>query len=266
MTELAITQATHAPEPSHEPFLVPVLTGHRRAEYLFSAAVWACAFAYFWIWWLEPRHHVDAFGTITVSLVLAWVTALPAYFIVVFYRAARPNGPLRLPAGSRVAMVVTKAPAEPFSVVSETLLAMLAQEVEHDTWLADEDPSPRLLTGAPSTGSSSRPARGDPIIIARRGPDARGARKATSPSSTTTTATAATISWRNSMQIMCPRPTISSTCCVRSPIQRSAMSRPPAFATRTLLKAGRHVEGSMPRPACMVRSKPVTMAAWRRCA
>ncbi|MGO8112792.1 hypothetical protein AB9E26_36495, partial [Rhizobium leguminosarum] len=62
---------------------------------------------------------VDAFGTITVSLVLAWVTALPAYFIVVFYRAARPNGPLRLPAGSRVAMVVTKAPAEPFSVVGK---------------------------------------------------------------------------------------------------------------------------------------------------
>jgi hypothetical protein len=56
VTELAITQATHAPEPSHEPLLVPVLTGHRRAEYLFSAAVWACAFVYFWIWWMEPRH------------------------------------------------------------------------------------------------------------------------------------------------------------------------------------------------------------------
>jgi cellulose synthase (UDP-forming) len=70
VTELAITQATHAPELSHEPLLVPVLSGHRRAEYLFSAAVWLCAFAYFWIWWLEPRHHVDAFGTITVSHVL----------------------------------------------------------------------------------------------------------------------------------------------------------------------------------------------------
>ncbi|MGO6816264.1 glycosyltransferase family 2 protein [Rhizobium brockwellii] len=163
MTELAITQATHAPEPSHEPLLVPVLTGHRRAEYLFSAAVWACAFAYFWIWWLEPRHHVDAFGTITVSLVLAWVTALPAYFIVVFYRAARPNGPLRLPAGSRVAMVVTKAPAEPFSVVSETLLAMLAQEVEHDTWLADEDPSPETLNWCSGHGVlvSTRKGRSD---------------------------------------------------------------------------------------------------------
>ncbi len=161
--EPAITQATHAPEPCQEPLLVPVLTGYRRAEYLFSAAVWACAFAYFWIWWLEPRHHVDAFGTITVSLVLAWVTALPAYFIVVFYRAARPNGPLRLPAGSRVAMVVTKAPSEPFSVVSETLLAMLAQDVEHDTWLADEDPSPETLDWCSGHGVfvSTRKGRSD---------------------------------------------------------------------------------------------------------
>ena len=50
-----------------------------------------------------------------------------------------------LPAGSRVAMVVTKAPSEPFSVVATTLKAMLAQAYPHDTWLADEDPSPETL-------------------------------------------------------------------------------------------------------------------------
>ncbi len=42
-------------------------------------------------------------------------------------------------------MVVTKAPSEPFGVVAETLRAMLAQNVPHDTWLADEDPSPETL-------------------------------------------------------------------------------------------------------------------------
>jgi cellulose synthase/poly-beta-1,6-N-acetylglucosamine synthase-like glycosyltransferase len=132
------------PEKS-EPLLVPVLSGYRRAEFLAGAGLWATSLVYFWGWWLEPRHHVSAFGSIIVTAVLAWVTLVPVYFITVFYRAAKPNGPLRLPAGSRVAMVVTKAPSEPFSVVSETLKAMLAQDVPHDTWLADEDPSEATL-------------------------------------------------------------------------------------------------------------------------
>ncbi|WP_454854752.1 glycosyltransferase [Rhizobium binxianense] len=163
MSEHAITRATNASERSREPLLVPVLTGYRRVEYLFSAGVWAVAFVYFWAWWLEPRHHIDTFGSITVSLVLAWITVLPAYFIVVFYRAAKPDGPLRLPAGSRVAMVVTKAPSEPFSVVKETLQAMLAQDVQHDTWIADEDPSAETLDWCARHGVfvSTRKGRSD---------------------------------------------------------------------------------------------------------
>ncbi|MEY9625611.1 glycosyltransferase family 2 protein [Sinorhizobium fredii] len=128
-----------------EPLTVPVLTGYRRAEYLVGAAAWLAALAFFWAWWLEPHHHRDFFGSLTVTAVLAWITLLPGYFIAVFYRARKPNGPLRLPAGTRVAMVVTKAPSEPFAVVAETLEAMLAQDVSHDTWLADEDPSPPTL-------------------------------------------------------------------------------------------------------------------------
>lgn len=38
-------------------------------------------------------------------------------------------------------MIVTKAPSEPWSIVKQTLKAMLAQDYAHDTWLADEDPS-----------------------------------------------------------------------------------------------------------------------------
>jgi len=49
----------------------------------------------------------------------------------------------RKPSGSRAAMVVTEAPSEPFRMVAETLKAMLALDVTHDTWLADEAPSPR---------------------------------------------------------------------------------------------------------------------------
>ncbi|WP_265516783.1 glycosyltransferase family 2 protein [Nitratireductor luteus] len=125
--------------------MVPVLTGWRRVEYLAGVALWLVALIYFWAWWLRPEHHVDLLGSITVTLVLAWVTLLPAYFLAVFYRAMKPNGPLQLPAGSRVAMVVTKAPSEPFPIVAETLKAMLAQNVPHDTWLADEDPSLETL-------------------------------------------------------------------------------------------------------------------------
>lgn len=127
------------------PLMVPVLTDRRRAEFLVGAFAWLVALVNFWVWWLEPDHYVGLFGFLSVTVVLAWVTLLPAYFMVIFYRSRRPNGPLQLPVGSRVAMVVTKAPSEPFLIVAVTLNAMLAQDVPHDTWLADEDPSPETL-------------------------------------------------------------------------------------------------------------------------
>lgn len=46
--------------------------------------------------------------------------------------------------GLRVAMIVTKAPSEPWDVVKTTINAMLNQEIDgypYDVWLADEDPS-----------------------------------------------------------------------------------------------------------------------------
>ncbi len=60
-------------------------------------------------------------------------------------------------------MVVTKAPSEPFEVVAETLCAMLAQNVPHDTWLADEDPSPATLAWCREHGVfvSTRKGRAD---------------------------------------------------------------------------------------------------------
>ncbi|WP_394893699.1 glycosyltransferase family 2 protein [Mesorhizobium sp. AaZ16] len=125
--------------------MTPILTGYRRIEFLAEVLVWFATLIYFWVWWLEPAHYIGFFGFLTVTIVLAWVTLLPAYFLVIFYRGRRPDGPLRLSAGSRVAMVVTKAPSEPFSVVAVTLEAMLAQNVPHDTWLADEDPSLETL-------------------------------------------------------------------------------------------------------------------------
>jgi cellulose synthase (UDP-forming) len=128
-----------------EPAQVPVLRGYRQKEYLAGAAIWLAMLFYFWAWWLRPEHYIGFWGFTLVTAILAWVTLLPAYFIALFYRAQKPHGPLRLPVGSRVAMVVTKAPSEPFSVVATTLKAMLDQAFPHDTWLADEDPTQETL-------------------------------------------------------------------------------------------------------------------------
>ncbi len=146
-----------------EPLLVPIFTGRKRVAYILFVVLWATAVGYFWHWWLFTAVHTHLVGSIVVSAILAWITIQPAYFILVFYNARRPNGPLRIPAGSRVAMVVTKAPSEPFPVVAETLLAMLAQSVPHDTWLADEDPSPETLAWCEAHGVfvSTRKGRAD---------------------------------------------------------------------------------------------------------
>lgn len=126
-----------------EPFgtsLVPLLEGRLRLEFVLGCVAWASAFLYFWTWWLKPEHNIGNWTYIYVTILQAWITFLPGYFLVIFFRGKRTTGEVELPPGSRVAMVVTKAPSEPFSVVRETLLAMLAQNYPHDTWLADEKP------------------------------------------------------------------------------------------------------------------------------
>ena len=53
----------------------------------------------------------------------------------------KPNPELEIPREWRIAMIVTKAPAEPWSLVRTMLEHMLAQDVPLDTWLADESTS-----------------------------------------------------------------------------------------------------------------------------
>ncbi len=143
-----------------EPRLVPLLNARQRTEFFVGCAAWLVAILYFWGWWLQPAHVGGTATFILVSLVLAWVTLEPLYFLVIFAGASKPAGPVSLPPGSRVAMVVTKAPSEPFSVVAETLTAMLAQDYPHDTWLADEDPSPETLAWCAARGVKVSTRRG----------------------------------------------------------------------------------------------------------
>lgn len=123
--------------------LVPVLNQHDRRIQSVAIAAWMVALVYLWSWWLQPDHNINTVNFIVASLILAWVTLLPLYPLLIVIGGKRTEGRLSLPKNTRVAMIVTRAPSEPFHVVKKTLEAMLAQDVPHDTWLADEDPNPR---------------------------------------------------------------------------------------------------------------------------
>jgi cellulose synthase/poly-beta-1,6-N-acetylglucosamine synthase-like glycosyltransferase len=131
--------------PRQAAFLAPLHSSVQKIEHLVASALWLAALVHFWGWWLQPAHYIGAVGFVLVSLVLAWATLLPLYFLAIFMNAKVPAPKLAPPGDLRVAMVVTKAPSEPFAVVEETLRAMLRQTLPHDTWLADEDPSPETL-------------------------------------------------------------------------------------------------------------------------
>src|ERR1700758_1530951 len=129
----------------NQPFLVSAMSTVQRRELVCILAAWVVAGALFWKWWFEPRHIVDLWRFAFNSAVLACVMMLPAYYFIFFARIKKPNPRLRFPVGHRVAMVVTKAPAEPWELVRRTLEGMLAQNYPHDTWLADEDPGAETL-------------------------------------------------------------------------------------------------------------------------
>lgn len=130
------------------PYLAPLLSPAEYKGQSLLAIFWAAAALWFWFWWLDPSN-VDVgagwfgwFKFAVVSLLIGWITFLQAFFLFFSLRAVRPAGPDPAESQLRVAMIVTKTPSEPFDVVRRTLEAMLAQDLPHDTWLADEDPSP----------------------------------------------------------------------------------------------------------------------------
>ena len=150
-------------DPPRGPLLERILTGRAKAQYVAGALIWLATLAFFWAWWLEPEHNNGTMSFVVVSALLAWTTLLPLYFVVIFFRSVKPAGPLQVSPGTRVAMVVTKAPSEPFAVVAETLECMLSQDYPHDTWLADEGPAPDTVAWCERRGVriSTRKGRED---------------------------------------------------------------------------------------------------------
>src|SRR5260370_32115000 len=110
--------------PPGDPSLERILTGRRKAGYVVGVLIWLGTLAFFWVWWLSPNHVIGLTSFIVVSAVLAWTTLLPLYCVVIVYKSVRPVAPLRIPSAMRVAMVLTKAPSEPFAVVASSVCFM----------------------------------------------------------------------------------------------------------------------------------------------
>ncbi|HVT65827.1 MAG TPA: glycosyltransferase family 2 protein [Mycobacteriales bacterium] len=127
-------------------YLVPVLSRKQEAVLRLLVTGWLCTSALFWLWWLAPSRGAWTLGRGVGTAAMAWLFLLGAYFLFFACRICRPNPALPFPE-LRVAIVVTKAPAEPWSVVEKTLRAMLAQDMpyRYDVWLADERPSGKAL-------------------------------------------------------------------------------------------------------------------------
>ncbi len=145
------------------PRLVSAIPPRRRRVYRAITLAWLVSVAVFWHWWLQPGHATGDGRYALITALLLWIYFLQGFFLVISQRAVRSAEPDPEPDRFRVAMIVTKTPVEPFAVVRRTLEAMLAQDHPHDTWLADEDPSPETLAWCAANGVrvSTRKGRED---------------------------------------------------------------------------------------------------------
>ena len=145
-TEVPDTEVADTEVPAAVPSLVPVLGFRDELRLRLLAASGVAGTAWFWLWWVSAGHGTWDIPTVLVTGLLAWIYVLPLYFFFFVCRMTRPNPNVAIP-DLRVAMVVTKAPSEPWPVLQRTLRAALDQEFPHpyDVWLADERPTEETL-------------------------------------------------------------------------------------------------------------------------
>ena len=138
---------------SDNKFFVEVMSPRQKRTFVFFAIIWLITLISFWSWWLRAEHFITWTGMVLTGFVLFWGTITPAWYFYFAGRMKRPNPKLPIPKG-RVAMIVTKAPSEPWPVVRKTLEAMLTQNFprKYHVWLADEDPSEETLAWCKSHG------------------------------------------------------------------------------------------------------------------
>ncbi|WP_458683057.1 glycosyltransferase family 2 protein [Prescottella equi] len=142
--------------------LQPALPKTARRAIAALTAGWLLTFLAFTTWWLMPAHRIAGSGFVLNSIPLLAVLSLSIYFLRAVNRTRRVDASVPVP-DLRVAMVVTKAPSEPWPLVRTTLEAMLAQNYpgRYDVWLADEEPSPETVAWCAGHGVSISTRRGD---------------------------------------------------------------------------------------------------------
>ena len=141
-------------------WLVTVLNKKQSAQLRLLIGLWLIATMAFAIWWMQPAHFTGPIRFGFNSFILAWSLIIPGYYFYFICWMKKPNLELEIPFSWRIAMVTTRAPAEPFAKVKQTLLAMKAQALAHDTWLADEDPNDETLKWCADHGVSVSSRKG----------------------------------------------------------------------------------------------------------
>ncbi|MGH2874592.1 MAG: glycosyltransferase family 2 protein [Solirubrobacteraceae bacterium] len=131
----------------HDRHLRPGLRVGQRLRLACLILAWGLLTGVAWIWWLQPSH-VSSLPTLLLSsgLLALESVLLPVWFYFWIWRLRHPDPALQ-PPPLRTAMIVTKAPSEPWPIVRTTLEAMLAQDfpLPYDVWLADESPAVETL-------------------------------------------------------------------------------------------------------------------------
>jgi cellulose synthase (UDP-forming) len=127
------------------PYWVNPLSRKQLLGLRLSILPWLVAVLCFMVWWSHPSHHIYLLGSILGTLIILFEVLTPAYFYAFVRRMKIVNPAIQPDPNWRLAIIVTKAPSEPWPMVRNTILAMLAQDIEHDTWLADEDPNAEVM-------------------------------------------------------------------------------------------------------------------------
>ena len=131
----------------------PALARRDRLVVAALSAGWLVCIADFWLWWLRPAHRASYVGLAINSVLLLYVTLYPTVFVLSANHLHRVRRSVPIPQ-LRVAFVVTRAPSEPFQMVSRTLRAMLIQDYPftYDVWLCDERPSNDVIAWCQQRG------------------------------------------------------------------------------------------------------------------
>jgi cellulose synthase (UDP-forming) len=145
MKKIRFFRKTHVSNKKDIPYLLDVMTGRQKRTFYILVLFWFLNLSLMLEWWMNMNHVVDWFRFCLNSVLLFYMFALPGYMFFFIARMKRVNPEIEIPENWRIAMITTRAPTEPFSLVKVTLEAMLAQKFPHDTWLADEDPDDEII-------------------------------------------------------------------------------------------------------------------------